>query len=271
LEVLEGPRKEEVPDALRGRVKAKSDDATGWITLTGRCGTVFAEVNQKLFIITGSVAMTDAQSIKDCKVTRKLAVGELFNTIGEPVEETESGVWRVQGTASKDGKEGWITTKGNAGTVYAEVASKYYSVLKEVPLQKKFSTEDAGETVRELAVGEALNLLEGPKKEPTPAQVRVKVRAVSDGAIGWLSRKEKNVKLWTPMYRSLAAGTPLHSQQNPEGAEVVRELTKGERLELLEGPVEEGKDIRMKGKAEKDGAIGWVTLKDGEGKKLLDN
>jgi len=270
LELLEGPRKEPIPDAVRARVKASSDDATGWVTLSGRCGTVFAEPNKKLFIVTGSVAMTDAQNIKDCKVVRKLAVGELFDTIGEPAEDTESGVWRVEGVAKKDGKKGWCTTKGNAGTVYAEVSSKYYSVLKEIPLQQKFPTEAAGDDVRMIAVGEALNVLEGPKVEPSPAQVRVKVRAAKDGAVGWMTRKEKNVILWTPIYK-VAAPVPIHNQQNPEGAEVVRELIKGEKFELLEGPTEEGSLLRFRGRAVKDNAAGWVTLKDAEGKKFFDH
>merc|ERR1740117_2566994 len=109
--------------------------------------------------------MTDLQNIKDCKVLRKLAVGELFNTIGEPVEDSDSGVVRIEGTSAQDGKAGWITTKGNAGTVFAEVASKIYSVMKEVPLHAKFPTETPGETKRVLAEGEAVTVLEGPKSE----------------------------------------------------------------------------------------------------------
>merc|ERR1712039_475247 len=113
---------------------------------------VYAEPNPKLYICKEMVAMTDGQDIMSCKVLRKLAVGEFFEASGPVVEDSTTGVSRLPGKALKDGKEGWITIKGNAGTIYAEAATKYYAVKKEVELEKRFNT--GGESIRKLEVGE---------------------------------------------------------------------------------------------------------------------
>merc|ERR1712176_326861 len=125
LELIEGPKKEELPDIKRAKVKASKDNAIGWLTLVDKQGTVYAEANQKLYVCTQSIAMTDVQDIKSCKVVRKLAVGEFFEVSGEIAVDKEASVSRIEGKALKDGKSGWITLKGNAGTVYAEQTTKY--------------------------------------------------------------------------------------------------------------------------------------------------
>merc|ERR1712048_1424755 len=125
----------------------------------------------KLYTCTASVAMTDAEDIKACKVVRKLGVGEFFEASGPLVQDSASGVSRLPGKALQDGKQGWITVKGNAGTVFAEAATKYYSVLKEVQLEKRFQTGGA-EAIRKMEVDETFQLLEGPKDEKAPPEVK---------------------------------------------------------------------------------------------------
>eukprot|EP00401_Gymnodinium_catenatum_P034589 CAMPEP_0117540034 /NCGR_PEP_ID=MMETSP0784-20121206/43292_1 /TAXON_ID=39447 /ORGANISM="" /LENGTH=72 /DNA_ID=CAMNT_0005336679 /DNA_START=1 /DNA_END=215 /DNA_ORIENTATION=+ len=72
--------------------------------------------------------MTDSEDIKTSKVVRKLVADEMFEITGDIKEDAGAGIARAKGKAVKDGREGWITTKGNAGTVFAEPASKFYSV-----------------------------------------------------------------------------------------------------------------------------------------------
>merc|ERR1712151_453737 len=154
LELLEGPRTEMLPDAQRGRVKTSKDEKIGWITFRDRHEVVFAEANAKLYTCSASVAMTDGEDIKSCKVIRKLAVNEFFEASGPAVDDASTGVTRLPGKALSDGKEGWITLKGNAGTVYAEAAAKYYTVRKEVMMEKRFqSAGAAGESIRQMEVG----------------------------------------------------------------------------------------------------------------------
>merc|ERR1712003_64692 len=85
LELLEGPRKETYPLALRIRGKACSDGAVGWFTARDKKGIVLAEADGKYYSCVTTVAMTDDLDIKNCKVVRKLAVGELFTVLEGPV------------------------------------------------------------------------------------------------------------------------------------------------------------------------------------------
>jgi len=268
LELLEGPRKQTFEPALRVRGKAIADGAMGWFTARDRNGNVLAEADSKYYSCTSSVAMTDNMDIKDCKVLRKLVVGELFTVEEGPVEVKEAGVTRVKGRCLKDDLVGWITIKGNAGTQFAEASSKHFCVLSEVPLTKAFPTAKCGEEVRKLAKGEAMQVLEGPKEESFTPEVRVKVKALTDGAVGWITQKKDVVKPWTPYY-TCKVKAQLQESLAVEGATAVREIQVGERLELVEGPAHDGKVLRVKARADKDGAVGWVTVKDSEGKRYF--
>merc|ERR1712232_1095056 len=130
---------------------------------------------------------------------------------------------------------------------------------------KKYSPE--GDVVRKVEVGEAFQVLEGPKEEKAPPEFRVKVRATGDGAEGWVSKS--CVKTWSPDYK-VWHSTPLQDTRGvTEPTKIIRELEKGEHLEYLEGPFEEGQELRIKCKAKKDGVIGWGTLKDEKGVRRL--
>jgi len=271
LELMEGPRTETYPDGLRARGKTSGDDALGWFTIKDQKGVVFAEVSDKYYTCSSSVAMTDGFDIKNCKVLRKFAVGELFIAEGEPKMEESAEITRVRGKAVKDNVEGWITIKGNAGTVYATVSKKHYTIRQTVPLQKRFNTGSEG--VRELMKDEAIEVTETKTEKFEPA-VRVKGRVLGDGAVGWITLKADTVKPWVPFYTAVKA-TPLHETLAIAGAKVVRELVAGEKLELLEGPTEttDGESaarvLRMRGRAEKDNVVGWVTVRNAEGKSVL--
>jgi len=270
IELLEGPRKELFTPVLRVHAKAISDGAAGWFTVKDSKGATFAEPDGQYYSCITSVAMTDALDIKNCNVTRKLTEGEVFSVSEGPVNDKDAGITRVKGKAMKDEQEGWITIKGNAGTVYAEASSKHYTVTDDVALQKQFSSSDS-ETVRMLEKGEAMQAIEGPKEESIAPAVRVKGRALSDGAIGWITLKGENVRPWSP-YFSCLKSTPMYDAVVVEGATSVRTIEVGEVVELLENAAkEEGQEQRMKVRAEKDGAIGWVTAKGSDGMKFFES
>merc|ERR1712187_40738 len=268
VELIEGPKKEEFPDIKRAKVKANKDNAIGWVTLVDRLGTTYAEPNVKLYVCSQSIALTDSQDIANCKVVRKLAVGEFFEISGDVVVDGATGVSRVEGKALKDDKAGWITTKGNAGTSYAEPTTKYFTVKSEVNLEKRMQTAGT-ESIRKLDVGEAFQLLEGPRVEKVPTETRLKVRCMSDKQVGWISQGA--VKTWTGMYKCMIKVNLEDKQAGGEGSTVVKELVQGESLEHIEGPHEEGKTLRLECKSAKDGSVGWVTLKDEAGKKYADS
>merc|ERR1712100_81414 len=159
-----GPREVVYPEVRRVKAKVTSDGIIGWMTLKDRNEVEYAKATSKLHTIKTTVAMTNGPNIKDkeCQVLRKLAEGELFEMEGDAILD-DTGVTRMQGVAMKDGLKGWVTSKGNAGTVYAELTDKYYTISKAVELQKEFKSVGVkNEVVRKLEIGEALQIIEGP-------------------------------------------------------------------------------------------------------------
>merc|ERR1712232_995035 len=119
---------------------------------------MLATLTDTLIIKTG-VGMTDGQDMKTCKVIRKLEEGEKFVTCGNEVENKEAGVFRVQGKAVKDDKEGWITTRGNRGSVFALSqgnSSKSYTATHEIDLQLQMQSSSS--LKRKLEVGETFSV-----------------------------------------------------------------------------------------------------------------
>lgn len=266
LEMLSGPRKETFEPSLWARGKVMSEDATGWFNIRDKEGNICAETDSKLYTCSAAIAMTDELDIKKCEVLKKLTVGELITVEEGPVEVKESGVTRLKGKTSEDDKVGWITVKGSAGTVYIQPSTKHYTIAKGVTLRKKM--DSGSDSVRELTEGEVVKILEGPKEEAYEPVQRVEVKASSDGAIGWVTAGPASAKRWTGIYKCSTV-EPLHSASTEEGSEVLRDLAAGELLELQDGPVQEGSELRVKVKAKKDKLVGWATLIDGSGKRML--
>merc|ERR1712232_37124 len=267
LELIEGPQKVLMQEASRARVKFTKDNLQGWVTLRNKYGVTFAEPNTTLYMCKTTVAMTDGDNMQDSKVIAKLSEGDMFDSMGAEVKQDASGISRVKGKALKSGEIGWITTQGNAGTVFAATIPKYYSVLKEVEANKKYQPEGA-DVIRKLEVGETFQIMEGPKEEKASPESRIKVRAASDGVEGWVSRS--GLKSWSADYKVLVSTALQDTRGATEVTKTIRELAKGEQFEYLDGPFEEGKELRMKGRAKKDGATGWVTLKDEKGQRKLE-
>jgi hypothetical protein len=197
LEQVGTPKQETADPISRTRVKAKKDNAIGWVTLKSQGGDILATLSDTLIIKAG-VGMTDSKDIKTAKVLRKLEEGEKFATCGNEVEDKENGVFRVEGVALKDDKKGWITTRGNRGSVFAVSqgnTSKSYSATHEIDLQLQFQSSSG--VKRKLEVGETFSVLEGPREEKSAAVKRLQVRALAGGETGWVT-SNANVKKWRP-------------------------------------------------------------------------
>lgn len=265
LELVEGPKKETFPDSIRVRGKAMKDGATGWILAQDKAGVVIAEAEDNYYTCTATVAMTDGREVATCKGVRKLAIGELV-LVTEGPESTEGGVTRCKGVTVKDKVEGWITTKGNAGSVYMEKSTKFYSLKQATPLKKSMA---GAEVVRQMEAGEAFLVQEGPKAERTPPEHRIRVRALSDAVTGWITLSKKTLRPWSPTYKCVTASLPFHSSRIPDGAAEIRKLSEDETVEWLEGPVKEGEELRIKARSTKDGLAGWLTVRNAKGEALL--
>lgn len=268
LELLEGPRKEVVGTAMRAKGKALSDGVVGWFTVKSKHGIDHVQPGKSTYTCMSSIALTDSIDIKNCKVVRKLSKGEGLTVLEGPVEDEKTSVPRIRAKAALDGAEGWVTVRGNAGSVYAEETGRQMVVCRAMTMHADFASDS--KTVRSLADEEVLEILEGPEEEASEAPVRARVRALHDGKVGWVTVQDRNLLPWSPNYRCVAA-TPMHDAHAVESAMVLRRLDVGEEVELLQGPrVEEGLGVmRFRGRAAKDGLIGWVTIAGNAGKPFL--
>ena len=82
-----------------------------------------------------------------------------------------------------DPQDGWVTTKGNAGKVFTEAVTNYYTVVQEVDMRRQLSSSSDVEIVRGLSAGENFEVLEGPKVEKAASEMRAKARVASGH--GW--------------------------------------------------------------------------------------
>lgn len=211
LEVLEGPRKDASENALRVKCRAIKDGAVGWFTLKARDGQVSAEKGSMFYLCKIPIAMTDRREIREGKSIRKLDAGELCLALDEdPVHDAAASVTRIRCRAMSDKLEGWITLKGSAGSIFAEVTSRFYIATRSTQLQhtpwegtysKEGSSSCAGSgsgALRLLDAEEVVEITEGPREEVQAEATRLKVRAARDGAVGWVTLDGMSARPWTP-------------------------------------------------------------------------
>ncbi|CAE8634310.1 unnamed protein product [Polarella glacialis] len=121
-----------------------------------------------------------------------------------------------------------------------------------------------GKLVRKLDVNEILELLEGPVKEITKV-VRAKCKAMKDGSIGWATSTGSNGVVFVEqkkVHYQVKSATTLTDVLSAKTCTSLRQLKEGELLEVLvwekTDPISGLK--RIKGRALKDGAVGWATV-----------
>jgi len=131
VEIHRGPIEEEVVKVMRVFATAKQDDLEGWITISGNQGTTFLEDGGNVFKVVTETILTEcfeldgatsgaAKKVRD--TTRKLKVGEIVEVRVWAKKEEKSGLMRMKCKCRADGATGWVTTVGNQGTVFLEVA-----------------------------------------------------------------------------------------------------------------------------------------------------
>jgi hypothetical protein len=268
LEMVEGPREETAVEITRAKGKSGKDGATGWVLFKDEHGQCFFE-SQKLMVCKKSGALTDGFDIAACSAIRKLDIGELLEMTEEPKEDEKRKVLRVHVKAKSDGKEGWVTVKGNQGTVYVEESKLHFNCSKEVELEN-----DDG-TTRNLEVGEPFELLMEPATEMRGGKLLAKVRSMNgsktpDAPVeGWVVVGEA-VLPW--IFRQQCVDSCSMMDGMDEHSTVVREVAANEEVELLEVPRssdEDSKTFFSHVRATQDGAVGFLPFLGKEGKVLL--
>jgi len=267
LEVMQGPQKESSVEFQRVRGIAGSDKKQGWVTLKDSSGNSNLELT-KLIVCRQSIAITTTFDITEGKALRKLNVGEALEIVEGPQEDGVRSLTRVKAKSKTDGKEGWVTVRGNQGTCYAEETDKHYVCIRDTALQKAFSTDSP--PLRTLAKGEVIEVNEGPKTETKEGNKRVKVRKLSDGTQGWFTLTPKNMQPWSPQYEC-EASTSLTAEFNLKDSKTLRKLDVGEKVEALATPtLEKSADMmRVRVRTAKDSLVGFATVRSNQGKVLL--
>jgi len=201
---------------------------------------------------------------------RKLDVDEYIELLEGPKTDEGVGVVRLRGRALADGTSGWITERGSQGTCFLQEAPKPRLVVtQEVAMQEDFSGEVPCST-RALKPGEVIDVTEGPREEPAAVVVRARGKMRKDGAVGWftvVSRQGEECIERSQTILSCLAGVALTDDMDIKNCNFVRKLEMGEVMTLLEGPVDNVAGVtRMRVRAAKDRAEGWITEKGSAGK-----
>jgi len=143
--------------------------------------------------------------------------------------------------------------KGNQGTEYVEESDKHFICKLSTGLQAKFSTEST--VLRQLSEEEVFE---------------VKVCNVADGSEGWFTLTSSNMQPWSPLYKCQVVTTLTETVDIKEG-KTVRKTEVQEVLEAIDTPAVDKVSgiLRVKVRAEKDGAIGFASVRSNQGKVIL--
>jgi len=147
--------------------------------------TDFKELVRVYFKCIKATVMSAEISIKS-KTLRRLEVGEVLEALANPCHEEVTRVMRVQCVATQDELVGWVTVAGNQGTTFLEPGGNFYTCIKETVLSDSLELQDS-KTLRRIAKGEVIEVLNFPKKDASVDVRRIKGKAKLDGAVGWIS------------------------------------------------------------------------------------
>jgi len=215
------------------------------------------------------IALTTAFEVKTSGTIRKLEKGELLEVLGGVSKDETVGLERVRCRALQDRAEGWVTVKGNQGTLFIENAEKPYMILKEAAAVQK-ENESGSDDARAVEAGEVMEVLEGPRKEAALEVVRVRGKARKDGKMGWVTLKDRThtepaLELTKLM---ICKGTiALTTAFDIASCNAIRKIEVGEMMEQIEAPkVDEDKKMtRVHIRCSNDGKEGWATMKGNQG------
>lgn len=228
----------------------------------------FLEISQEYRKCVHEIAITSALEVKDGKTLRKLTVGEVLEVLEVGKVDAATSLPRLRCRALSDNIEGWAAFKGNQGTSFLERCSKpYFRCLAESGFQKSF--ESCSAEVKKLALGEVVEVLEGPRKEIPDEALRLKVKSSKDGKTGFVTLKDSSGQSTVELAKLMVCkqSIALTTTFDIAAGKAIRKLEAGEVLEVLEGPNEDSVRSlsRVRAVAKKDGGEGWVTVKGNQG------
>eukprot|EP00927_Polykrikos_kofoidii_P004101 TRINITY_DN11627_c4_g1_i1.p1 TRINITY_DN11627_c4_g1~~TRINITY_DN11627_c4_g1_i1.p1 ORF type:complete len:2037 (-),score=496.11 TRINITY_DN11627_c4_g1_i1:386-5647(-) len=143
---------------------------------------------------------------------------------------------------------------------------EYLKCVKEVALTSTLEVSRVSSTVRKLELNEVVQVIGARTRDEGVGLERQRCRALVDGAEGWVTLRGNQgtsfMKSTAKPYYRCTADTVMQPDFDPTSTEL-RLIRVGEVLAALEGPRKAPavEVSRIKGKATKDGKIGWITQK----------
>lgn len=283
VEVLEGPKKDDQPALFVKGKPDKEGSEEGWITVRDKSGNVTSRLSDKHFVVKETIVLTDTQSIKECKPLKKLQADDVLEVLEAP-EKAADGLTRMR-CKTDDGKEGWVTTQGTAGTIYAQLSTRHYIVVE--PTVVLSSLGDDSDELGTLDAGATFVSMGETHEDKAEERWRVRCKALADGQVGWATqygyvkaeqfskgkgkgKQKKKLLVFTTLHYRVEQKTPIHDVMDIDSAKALRSLELEEFVEALEGPIVGANGlIRLKGCAEKDGVVGWMTVAGTQGTLYL--
>mmetsp|Transcript_39347 Transcript_39347/g.83859 ORF Transcript_39347/g.83859 Transcript_39347/m.83859 type:complete len:928 (-) Transcript_39347:89-2872(-) len=185
LKSLEQAEEDKLTDAELERVFAWFDEDKA----SAISKETFEAVARNVMRVVKDVSLTEGQGVSDGGSIRRLVVGECLEVLEGPIEE--NNLHRIRCKVIGEEKEGWVTVKGNQGSVFVKEGGNNYKVVKETILTENFeldtkSDKKSKEVTRKLKPGELLEVRQFSKKSST-GMTRMKCRAMSDGMVGWVT------------------------------------------------------------------------------------
>ena len=153
---------------------------------------IFMEMMKLYYTCIKSTVMSEELSIKS-KQVRRLELGAVLEALEGPRNEDVAKLVRLRCRAS-DGTEGWVTYKGNQGTTFLEPGGQKYVCLQATEITEALDVSST--SIRMLAEGELIEVTEFEKKDGDAT--RIKGKAKSDGAHGWITISSPNITFLQP-------------------------------------------------------------------------
>eukprot|EP00927_Polykrikos_kofoidii_P033786 TRINITY_DN2862_c0_g2_i1.p1 TRINITY_DN2862_c0_g2~~TRINITY_DN2862_c0_g2_i1.p1 ORF type:complete len:884 (-),score=211.54 TRINITY_DN2862_c0_g2_i1:94-2532(-) len=163
-------------------------------------------------------------------------------------------------------------SEGFAKVTVLDMVQEHMKCVKEIAVTTDFDVKDS-KTIRKLAAGETVEILEASAIDSSVGLSRVKCRALSDAVTGWVTLRGNQgtpfLEKGSKPYACCEQEVPLNSCFETNSEEL-RKIRPGEVFELIEGPRKEPPQPiqRVRGKAKKDGKVGYVTVEDSSGANL---
>jgi len=162
---------------------------------------------------------------------------------------------------------------------FTSLIRSFMKVAKDTVITEELSIKN-GTTLRRLEVGEVVEIITGPTKEPTVDVLRVRAHVMRDHVEGWITLKgnqgseflEEGGDLFKVVTETvLTPDFELDGEKDKETTQklqrATRKLRTGEQLMVREWARKDDKSglVRMKCKVKSDGSVGWVTTVGNQG------